>query len=61
MVVMPRRISVARSNGKVVVILDGVKHTLTKPAFLELMLKAQPVLDALAREEAQREGPTAHR
>lgn len=46
---MPRYTSIKFRNGKVVVVINHIEHTLTKPAFVELMTEGLRVLQALER------------
>lgn len=45
---MPRRNRVYRRDGKIVLVVDSVEHTMTEPAFLTLMEQAINVLQAIA-------------
>lgn len=49
---MKPRTSVRRSAGNILIIIDGVQHSLSVPSFLTLLQQTQPVLAALARERA---------
>lgn len=48
---MPRRISIRRQGEKAVVVIDSIAHTMTKPAFIQLMSEGLRVLQALERTE----------
>jgi hypothetical protein len=46
---MPRNTRCRRElDGRITVIIDGVRHTLTEPAFIELMGEMLPVLQVIA-------------
>lgn len=48
---MPRRISIRRQGEKAVVVIDSIAHTMTKPAFIQLMSEGLRVLQALEKTE----------
>lgn len=55
---MPRYNSVKRDGGKVLVTIDSVQHTLTVPAFLDLMADALRVIQSI--EAQQRRADNGH-
>ena len=53
---MPRRIQVRRVLGDdehIVVVLDSIVHTLSKPAFVELMTEGLRVLQSLEPQKGK--------
>jgi hypothetical protein len=57
---MPRQLAVRRQAGKVVVVLNNIVHTISEPAFIELMHAGLGVLEAITHQRAeQQKGETA--
>jgi hypothetical protein len=52
---VPRQLAVRRSKGQVVVVLNNIVHTISEPAFIELMHAGLGVLEAITHQRAQAE------
>jgi hypothetical protein len=52
---MPRQLAVRRSKGQVVVVLNNIVHTISEPAFIELMHAGLGVLEAITHQRAEQQ------